>query len=404
MASPDEPQGDQSPGTTPLPDETRSENLIPDRVPDTVSENPYYSSDYTYGSSQPGNTLPQEPPVVSPGGTTAVTTTVPHPFRAELPPPPISAGGNGRLLPPPPGSGDDDGDDEESGMLRMSFLDHLEELRRRIFYALGGFIVAFMLSLTFCKQLWAVVSEPAVSALTALGVKPPNLSQITPMEAFNVIWVKVPVLVSIFLASPWLLYQIWAFIAPGLYKRERRWAVPFVVSTAGLFITGGLFAYFVAFRYGLTFLLGIGRDVHVTPLVSINEYFDLFVNVTLGIGLVFELPILIFFLTLLRLVTPKFLLKHSRYAILIIVIIAAVVTPTPDVFNLLLFATPMIVLFYIGLFASYILVLSREGRRLPWMMITFVILGILLLLGAAGWYTAIKMHYFFIPHWPFLTR
>jgi sec-independent protein translocase protein TatC len=286
----------------------------------------------------------------------------------------------------------------------MSFLDHLEELRRRIFYALGGFIVAFLVSLTFCKELWAIVSEPAVAALTTLGVKPPNLSQITPMEAFNVIWVKVPVLVSIFLASPWLLYQVWAFIAPGLYKRERRWAVPFVVCIAGLFITGGLFAYFVAFRYGLTFLLGIGRDVHVTPLVSINEYFDLFVNVTMGIGLVFELPVLIFFLTLLRLVTPSFLLKHSRYAILIIVIIAAIVTPTPDVFNLLLFATPMILLFYVGLFASYILVLSREGKRLPWTAIILVILGILILLGGAGWYALIKMHYYFILHWPFLTR
>lgn len=289
-------------------------------------------------------------------------------------------------------------------MLRMSFLDHLEELRRRIFYALGGFIVAFLLSLTFCKELWAVVSQPAVAALTTLGVHPPNLSQITPMEAFNVIWVKVPVLVSIFMSSPWLLYQVWAFVAPGLYKRERKWAVPFVVCTAGLFITGGLFAYFVAFRFGLTFLLGIGRDVHVTPLVSINEYFDLFVNVTMGIGLVFELPVLIFFLTLLRLVTPRFLLKHSRYAILIIVIIAAVVTPTPDVFNLLLFATPMIVLFYIGLFASYLLTLNREGRRLPWLTIALVLLAVFCLAGGVGWYFAIKMHYYLIPRWPFLTR
>lgn len=395
MASSDETQGDHSPETKPVSVDNSSENV----VPAPVADNPYYTSDYSYGPAQPGNTLPTETP------STALTTTLPEPPKAKLPPAQASSGGNGRLLPPPPGSDDgDDGDAEEDGMLRMSFLDHLEELRRRIFYALGGFIVAFLLSLTFCKELWAIVSEPAVAALTSLGVKPPNLSQITPMEAFNVIWVKVPVLVSIFLASPWLLYQVWAFIAPGLYKRERKWAVPFVVCTAGLFITGGLFAYFVAFRYGLTFLLGIGRDVHVTPLVSINEYFDLFVNVTMGIGLVFELPVLIFFLTLLRLVTPSFLLKHSRYAILIIVIIAAIVTPTPDVFNLLLFATPMIVLFYVGLFASYVLVLSREGRRLPWMAIILVILGILMLLGGAGWYTAIKMHFYFIPHWPFLTR
>src|SRR6185437_14924242 len=138
--------------------------------------------------------------------------------------------------------------------------------------------------------------------------------------------------------------------------------------TAGLFITGGCFAYFIAFRYGLEFLLGIGRDIHVTPVVSINEYFDLFVNVTLGVGLVFELPVLIFMLTLLRLASPRFLIRHSRYAVLAIVVLAAIVTPTPDVFNLMMFALPMTLLYFVGVFASYLLVLKREGRRYPWGM------------------------------------
>ena len=117
------------------------------------------------------------------------------------------------------------------------------------------------------------------------------------METFSTVWVKLPMLTSIFLVSPWILYQAWAFIAPGLYKRERRWAAPFVIVSAGLFITGGVFAYYVAFRYGLEFLLGIGRDISIQPMVSVTEYFDLFVNVTLGVGLVFELPVLIFFTT-----------------------------------------------------------------------------------------------------------
>jgi sec-independent protein translocase protein TatC len=363
-----------------------------------ITDNAYYSSDYTYGSSTP---------VETPSAPTAVVPSPPpppeHRYYKPAPPKPSGSGGGGRKgLPPPPGGGD--GDEEESGMLRMSFLEHLEELRVRIFYALGGFGVAFILSLTFCKQLWQVVSQPAVSALTTLGIKPPNLTQITPMESFNVIWVKVPVLCSIFIASPWLLYQVWAFVSPGLYKRERKWAIPFVVCTAGLFITGGLFAYFVAFRYGLTFLLGIGRDVHVTPMVSINEYFDLFVNVTLGIGLVFEMPVLIFFLTLLRLVTPKFLLSHSRYAVLIITIIAAVVTPTPDVFNLLLFATPMILLFFVGVFASYLLVLNREGRRLPWAKILAWTGLVVLILGGALWFLGTRMHIHFLLKWPFFSR
>ena len=101
-------------------------------------------------------------------------------------------------------------------------------------------------------------------------------------------------------------------------------------------------------------------------MVSITEYFNIFVNVMLGVGLVFELPVIIFFLTLLRIRHASFLVRHSRYAILIIFIIAAVVTPTPDVVNLMLFATPMCLLFYVGIFASYLLVLQRENRKFPW--------------------------------------
>src|SRR5204863_8180349 len=117
------------------------------------------------------------------------------------------------------------------------------------------------------------------------------------------------------------------------------------------------------------------------PMVSITEYFDLFVNVTLGVALVFELPVLIFFLTLLRIVSPGFLVRHSRYAILAIFILAAVITPTPDVFNLMLFATPMCLLFYVGVLAGYLLVLHRENRRFPWKIVGTVVLAVLLLLG-----------------------
>src|SRR5262249_20686692 len=155
---------------------------------------------------------------------------------------------------------------EDDGMVRMSFLEHLEELRARIIRALLGVAVAFFACIYFMDQLWAVVRAPAAAALTTLKYDP-ELVQISPMEGFNVIWVKLAILCSIFLASPWILYQVWAFIAPGLYKWERRWAAPFVLGSAGLFIIGGLFAYFVAFRYGLTFLLGIGRGNGVKPMV-----------------------------------------------------------------------------------------------------------------------------------------
>jgi sec-independent protein translocase protein TatC len=322
----------------------------------------------------------------SSGGVTAVT----------------SSRGGGR--PPDPPDPPDSGDEEEDGMLRMSFMGHLEELRSRILKMLAGIGVAFLLSLTFCQQTWDLVAMPAVDALNKLGIHPPTLKAITPMEQFNVIWVKLPILCSIFIASPWVLYQVWAFISPGLYKRERRYAAPFVLGSAGLFILGGAFAYFVAFRFALTFLLGIGIGNHVEPMVSIAEYFDLFVNVTLGVGLVFEMPVLIFFLTLLRVVTPKFLLSHSRYAILVIFVIAAVVTPTPDAFNMMLFATPMCLLFYVGIFAGYLLVLKREGRRFPWGKTLGIAAIVLAVLGGILYFAVVHYKLHFAPHWPFLLR
>lgn len=289
-------------------------------------------------------------------------------------------------------------------MLRMSFLDHLSELRSRILKAIFGLVVAFCLGLLFAERLWNIVADPAIAALRQLHYQP-QLVQITPMETFTVVWLKLPLLAAVFLGSPWILYQVWAFIAPGLYKRERRWAAPFVICSAGLFILGGLFAYFVAFRFALTFLLGLGRGINVAPMVSVNEYFDLFVNVTLGIGLVFELPVLIFFLTLLRIASPAFLVRNSRYAILIIAIIAAVVTPTPDVFNMMLFAVPMCLLFYVGIFAGYLLVLHREKRRFPWGKVLPWAGLALLVLAAVTYFLATKYYgYHAVPHWPFLTR
>ena len=302
---------------------------------------------------------------------------------------------------PPPGPGEEG--EEDDGMLRMSFMEHLEELRSRILKALMGVVVAAVLSLSFCNQLWTFVSKPAVEALKSLNYEP-TLVQVTPMESFNVIWFKLPILVAIFLSSPWLLYQVWAFISPGLYRRERRWAAPFILSAAGLFIVGGIFAYFVVFRFGLTFLLGIGRGNYVRPMVSISEYFDLFVNVVLGVGLVFELPVLIFFLTLLRILSPAFLVRHSRYAILGIFIAAAIITPTPDVFNLMLFATPMCLLFYVGIFASYLLVLHRENRKFPWKTVLTIMTTVLLLLAGVIYLAITRYGYKVVPNWPFLVH
>ncbi len=355
----------------------------------------------------------------------------------------FSQGGGGKKKLPPPsgGGGDDGGDDEEDGMLRMSFLDHLGELRSRIIRALVGFGLVFLVCLVFSNQLWLIVQAPAVEAFRRLALsaqqsdaekvkevcQPPateatfapcaeamkaaktpkesgSLVGIDPMEQFSILWMWTPLVASIFLGSPWILYQIWAFIAPGLYKSERRWAVPFVLTTAGLFITGGLFAYFIAFRYGLTFLLGLGGFAGIKPMISIDKYFELFVDVMLGVSAIFEMPVIIFFMVLLRIATPKFLMEHSRYAILAIVIIAAIITPTPDVFNLMLFAVPMCMLFFVGVFAGYLLVLHREKRRFPWAKVLPWLLVILVIAAIVVWVMVTRYHFHLVKHWPFLMK
>ena len=320
--------------------------------------------------------------------------SLPVPYNSTPPPPP----------PPAPAADEDEDDSDDDGMLRMSFLEHLEELRSRIIKAVAGLAVAFLLSLTFSKQLWSFVQQPATVALRSLGYENLGLVYTSPMEGFTIIWMKLPLLTAVFLASPWLLYQVWAFVAPGLYKRERRLAVPFIIYSAGLFILGGLFAYFVAFRFGLEFLLGIGRDVNVTPMVTISEYFDIFVNVMLGISLVFELPVLIFFLALLRITSAGFLIANSRYAILAIVILAAVITPTPDVFNLMIFSVPMVLLFFIGVFAAYLLELSRENKKFPWGVVVLVAAVVLAIGGGTVWLAVARFGYRLIETWPFITR
>ena len=304
---------------------------------------------------------------------------------------------------PPPVVEDEDEDPDEGGMLRMSFLEHLEELRFRIVRMLLGVGVAFVLSLIFTEKLWDIIQEPAAAALKALGVRN-KLVVTSPTEPFTIIWVKLPVLTAIFIASPWILYQIWSFIAPGLYKKERRWAAPFIIVSAGLFIAGGLFGYFVAFPFGLQFLLSIAVGNNIEAMITISEYFDTFCNVTLALGMVFEVPVLIFFLALIRLVTPQFLIRNSRYAILIIVILAAVITPTPDAINLMIISVPMAILYFGGVFAAYLLWLSRENQRFPWFTVFLFFLAIALIVAGIGWLAVAKYGYHLVPTWPFLVR
>jgi sec-independent protein translocase protein TatC len=375
MASPDDPKGVSTPSGETAHNSPYDENLS-----------------YGEGWSTSGVSATEHEQTVT---SSAVETSV-------ISAPPSAPGGSGKP-PKPPDPPDEEGDEDE-GMARMSFLEHLEELRKRLLLAVGGVGVAFFLCLFFSDELWGFVVAPATAALTHLGIKPPTLAQISPMDSFRIMWMELPILAAVFLSSPWIMYQVWAFIAPGLYKRERRWAAPFVLSSAGLFIIGGFFAYFVAFRYGLEFLMGLAIGKGVTPTISMSEYYDLFVDVMLGVGVIFEIPVILFLLTLIRVASPSFLIRHSRYAILIIVILAAVITPTGDVFNLALFATPMIILFYIGIFASYILVLHREKKQFPWgTFFKWLGIGVVILVAIA--FLAAKYYgYHFVARWPIFVR
>ena len=284
--------------------------------------------------------------------------------------------------PPPAPPYDEDGD--EDGMARMSFLEHLEELRTRLLRALAGLLVVYVLCIAFSNDLLRLVVEPFTAAaewVTAKYGVEVEIINIRPLEQFQVQYIKVPIVAAIFLGAPWLTYQAWLFIAPGLFKREKRWAVPFIFTTAALFILGGLFCYFIALRVTLQFLLSVSIDV-VKPQISISEYLDTFIILEIGLGLVFQLPVLIFFFTLLRLTTPRFLLRNVRYAVLIMFIVAAIITPTGDPITMTLFAGPMILLYFIGIGASWLLVLRREGRSLPWLRILLAVVVLLAIVAA----------------------
>ena len=172
---------------------------------------------------------------------------------------------------------------------------------------------------------------------------------------------KISLIVGIFVASPFVLYQVWAFIAPGLYKHERRYVGPFMVSTVGLFVAGGFFAYKMVYPAALDFLVDYSKQF--APMITINEYFDLFMTIILGLGAVFEMPILVFFLAMFGIVSAGWMWRNLRYSILAIFIIAAVITPKTDIMNMCLFAAPMIVLYLVSIGVAYFVHPKQRKKR-----------------------------------------
>ena len=351
-------------------------------TPATYYDDPYDEYEHDY----------QEP---STAASTAVTTTEPEP--AKSPPPP----------PPSLDTEADKDDEEEEGMARMSFLEHLEELRTRIIRALVGLVVAYAIALTAKNYLFRFMRAPFDAAVEAIRLNSPDVNiqlvALTPIEQFHLIWLKLPIVAAIFMAAPWWMYQVWGFVAPGLYRKERRWASPFILSGSALFLLGGAFGYFVALKFALAFLLDVGGEEGVLPLISINSYYSMFVSIMLGLGVVFQMPIVIFALTTLRIASPGFLMGNVRYAILAIFVLAAVITPTPDIFNMITFATPMILLFYVGIGVSYVFLLRREGKSLPWGKIMLAILFVLAIIAGILYYLHAELGYQFVREFPWFV-
>jgi len=242
---------------------------------------------------------------------------------------------------------------------QMTFFEHLSELRKRIINSLYAIGVGAFVGVWLSQRFIGFITKPMLEALKSAGLEQ-KLIYTHPAGYLNMV-ITLGVYLGVVMASPIVLYQIWLFVAPALYKHERSAVTGFLFSTVFLFLLGIAFGYFVTLPYMLKFLVSFKGPV--VPMISINEYFDLILMVLLGLGLVFELPILIFFLSLFGIVTPKFLWHNFRYAILIIAVVAAIITPTPDAQTMLIFMLPMVGLYFVGIAVSASVVRKKRKRE-----------------------------------------
>jgi sec-independent protein translocase protein TatC len=235
----------------------------------------------------------------------------------------------------------------------MPITQHLEDLRSLLMHIVGALLVGFLACWTFAPQIFDFLSAP-IHKLLPEGQK---LAFFAVTDPF-VVYAKVAALAGVFLTWPYVLYRIWWFIRPALKRKERLFAVPFVLVSNLFFVGGAAFAYYVAFPFGAEFLLTLGERFQA--VISVQKYLGFLMTIVLGLGLMFQLPMVIFLLSWMGLVTPGFLIRHFRWAVLLIFITAAVITPTPDIFNLCIFAVPAIGLYLLGVAAAAVVVRKKK--------------------------------------------
>jgi len=240
---------------------------------------------------------------------------------------------------------------------KMSFMEHLGELRTRIMWSLLAAGIGIVIALFITDPVMRFISRPLLKMKTELVFT-------SPTEAFWT-WMKVAMMLGIFISMPGILYQVWKFVAPGLHAHEKKYAAPFILVGSLLFLIGGVFAMLIIIPYASTFLVNFGQEKGWKPMLTVSSYTDFVIKFTLAFGLVFELPVVITILSLIGVVTPQFLAKNRKYAILVNFIIAAVLTPTPDMINQTLMAGPLCILYEVGIICARVATRRRRQAALP---------------------------------------
>ncbi len=238
---------------------------------------------------------------------------------------------------------------------RLTFVGHLEELRRRLLISVATLGVTTMASFASVERFIVWLKRPAGEAL-------PKLAVFSPTEAL-LAYLTVALIAGLLLALPVILYQAWAFIRPGLSPTERRYGVALLIWGSGLFLVGIAFAYGILLPLSLKFLFSVGRE-YLIPMISLNRYLSFVTMVMLSCGVVFELPVAVFLLTKLGWLTPALLWRQWRYAILLMAIAAAILTPTPDAATMVLVMIPMVVLYQLSIAVCWFAA-SRTSSKTP---------------------------------------
>lgn len=237
---------------------------------------------------------------------------------------------------------------------KMSFLEHLDELRKRLLHVAAYLFGGFVLCLFFREDIYGFLEVPILPYL-------PDKLVITKIQSGFLLYMKVAFVGGIFLTIPGTLYEVWKFIAPGLYRKEKKYVIPFLFTSVLLFLLGGAFCYYLVLSTTIGWLLVFARKF--TPLIDATHYFDIVIMMLLGFGLIFEMPVVIAFLSLFGMVNSKFLIKNFKYAVLILVIIAAVLSPTGDPINLFIWSAPMVLLYAVSIGVAFVIEKFKKKKE-----------------------------------------